>query len=162
MVRWFLRAVAAVAGLALAAFGALVVVMRTKWEPGLRFVTRLQRRYARKAGLRLAGRPGDVAVVVHHVGRRSGRSYATPVTVEETSAGLLVTLPYGPGTDWARNVLAADRAVLTIDGESVEVTAPRVIGLDEAAPLLSPRERRVARFFGATDFLLLRPADSSA
>jgi deazaflavin-dependent oxidoreductase (nitroreductase family) len=159
MLRWFLRVVAAVAGLALAAFAALVVTLRTKWDPGLRVVRQLQRR-GRAGELARAGRPGDAHVIVHHTGRRSGRSYATPIGLEHTPAGLLVTLPYGPGTDWARNVLAADGAVLTIDGESVVVEAPRVIGLAEAASLLSPRERRVARFFGATDFLLLQPADS--
>ncbi|ANC31877.1 nitroreductase/quinone reductase family protein [Isoptericola dokdonensis] len=159
MVRWILRVVGTIVGLALAAFAALVVTLRTKWDPGLRVVRQMQRR-SRAGELARSGRPGDAHVVVHHTGRRSGRSYATPIGVERTPAGLLVTLPYGPGTDWARNVLAAGGAVLTIDGESLEVTSPRVIGLDEAAPLLSARELRVARFFGATDFLLLRPADS--
>jgi deazaflavin-dependent oxidoreductase (nitroreductase family) len=161
MIRWTVRTVGAVVALALAAFVAMVVTLRTKWEPGLRLVRRLQRR-SRAGELARAGRPGDAHVVVHHTGRRSGRSYATPIGVEPTSAGLLVTLPYGPGTDWARNVLAAGGAVLTIDGESVEVTSPRVIGPAEARPLLSARERWVAGLFGATDFLLLQPVAASS
>ena len=42
--------------------------------------------------------------VVHHIGRRSGVAYQTPVDVARVSDGVLISLPYGPETNWCRNV----------------------------------------------------------
>jgi deazaflavin-dependent oxidoreductase (nitroreductase family) len=161
MVKQVLGVVGALVALALAAVAALVATLRFKWQPGLRFVTRMNRRFVRDRAITLAGRPGDAHVVVHHVGRTSGRSYSTPIGVERTPAGLIVTLPYGPGTDWVRNLLAADGGELTIDGETVRITSPRLIAAAQAAPLISAGERRVARIFGVTEYLLLQVDDAA-
>ena len=46
--------------------------------------------------------PDSTRTVVRHVGRRSGKSYETPVDAFDTDRGtLLVALPYGPDTDWS-------------------------------------------------------------
>ncbi len=37
--------------------------------------------------------------VIHHVGRHSGRAYATPVVAKLTSEGVIMPLPYGVDTD---------------------------------------------------------------
>jgi deazaflavin-dependent oxidoreductase (nitroreductase family) len=65
--------------------------------------------------------------VVHHTGRRSGTTYHTPVDVARTSDGVLISLPYGPQTDWCRNVLAAQHCTLTVDGDELTVSAPEVV-----------------------------------
>ncbi|MCB7134959.1 hypothetical protein [Cellulosimicrobium marinum] len=155
MLRRILGLAGAAAALALAAMAALVLILRTRWEPGIRFLHERQRAFRDRAVAR-SGRPGDAHAVVHHVGRTSGRAYATPIGVERTPAGFVVTLPYGSGTDWARNVLAAGGGELTTDGETVRVTSPRVLGRAEAAPLLSTRERVVGQVFGVTEYLLLQ------
>jgi hypothetical protein len=49
--------------------------------------------------------PG-LALVVHH-GRRSGRTYQTPVNVFGTEDGFIMALTYGPDTDWVKNIQAA-------------------------------------------------------
>src|SRR5262247_2222753 len=54
----------------------------------------------------LAGRVGPYAVV-RHVGRRSGRAYATPAWAASRGDDVLIALILGTETDWCRNVRAA-------------------------------------------------------
>ena len=57
-------------------------------------------RFAGSRYLRLYG-------VVHHRGRRSGRTYTTPVVVRPTADGFVIPLAFGERADWFRNVRAA-------------------------------------------------------
>jgi deazaflavin-dependent oxidoreductase (nitroreductase family) len=45
--------------------------------------------------------------LVRHVGRRSGRSYETPLILAEVPGGFVAELTYGPDVDWYRNIVAA-------------------------------------------------------
>ena len=45
------------------------------------------------------------ALLVHR-GRRTGKTYRTPVTAFVSGELLAVALPYGADTDWVRNLLA--------------------------------------------------------
>jgi deazaflavin-dependent oxidoreductase (nitroreductase family) len=47
--------------------------------------------------------------IVEHVGRRSGKTYRTPVSVFRTRDGVAILLPYGTDRDWVRNVQARRR-----------------------------------------------------
>lgn len=47
---------------------------------------------------------------VHHRGRKSGRAFTTPVKLFRRGEDIVITLPYGPGSDWVKNVLAAGAA----------------------------------------------------
>jgi deazaflavin-dependent oxidoreductase (nitroreductase family) len=94
--------------------------------------------------------------VVGHVGRRSGIAYQTPVDVARTSNGVLISLPYGPETDWCRNVLAADHCTLTIDGEQVTMIAPQVLLAPPAETQMPPEKLRQWQGEGIEHFLLLR------
>jgi deazaflavin-dependent oxidoreductase (nitroreductase family) len=82
--------------------------------------------------------------MVHHRGRRSGTEYATPVAVIPTESKdvILIGLPWGPKTNWARNVVASGGATVTWKGRDEQTTEPRLIdGLDAAAlakPLFKP------------------------
>jgi deazaflavin-dependent oxidoreductase (nitroreductase family) len=77
--------------------------------------------------LRAIARGESSYAVVHHVGRRSGRAYQTPVEAYRTDDGTLILLPYGPLTDWCRNVLAAGRCTLSVDGQDLALSAPEVV-----------------------------------
>ncbi len=103
-----------------------------------------------------AGGPGAWASVIHHVGRTSGRAYATPIGTGVTDDGFVVALPYGPGADWVRNVLAAGEAVLDDDGRRLHVTDPRVVTFEEVAADMPPGDARSARLFGVRHALVLR------
>jgi deazaflavin-dependent oxidoreductase (nitroreductase family) len=85
--------------------------------------------------------------VVHHRGRRSGTEYATPIAVVPTrdKSLILIGLPWGTTTNWARNVVAADGAVVTWKGRDQRMGAPRIIDAMEAATLATPLFRFAVR-----------------
>lgn len=87
--------------------------------------------------------------IVHHRGRRSGTEYATPIAVVPTVSDsvFLIGLPWGPQTNWARNVVAAGGATLTWKGADHPATEPRLIDGAEAASLTKPILRGVIRRF---------------
>jgi deazaflavin-dependent oxidoreductase (nitroreductase family) len=108
--------------------------------------------------MNLAGRKHWYAAVIRHTGRRSGKSYATPVVADRVADGFILPLPYGTGVDWLRNMLASGRAAVTVAGETFDVTAPEIIDAATAMPQLSLRHRRAFQQFGIDNFVKLKLA----
>lgn len=99
--------------------------------------------------------------VVHHVGRRSGRGYRTPVNVFVVDGDYVVALTYGRETDWLRNVLAADGCEVEVRGRRTQCTVAEVFH-DPSATRIRLPERPVLRWLGVSDFLRLSPVDRHA
>src|ERR1700745_789207 len=70
--------------------------------------------------------------VVHHVGRRSGAKYNTPVAIVTTPDGFVIPLPWGERTQWARNVLAAGGCRVQWGGTEYSLVGPQLITRSEA------------------------------
>ena len=68
---------------------------------------------------------------LHHVGRRSGRPYVTPLSAYPLGDGFVLSVAY-PKVDWCENVLAAGKCVLTWNGKTYELENPEVIAPAEA------------------------------
>lgn len=94
-----------------------------------------------------------VRPVLTHTGRTSGTMYRTPLDAHPVDGGYLFILVYGSQSDWVRNVLAAGNAVLTIDGEDVDLTAPRLVDGREAWRDLPDTVKRPPRFLRITEYL---------
>jgi len=118
------------------------------------------RRFNKKVGnpkqMQTAGQPGAWTSVVRHVGRASGTAYETPVEAHATDDGLLISLPYGPVTDWVKNVLAAGRATIVRDGETFEVDCPELMPVSTVMDRLPKREQIVLRLFDVRECLQVR------
>ena len=94
--------------------------------------------------------------VVHHVGRKSGKAYTVPVaTIPTRGPVFLVGLPWGERTNWAQNVLAAGSATVTWKGRDWRATNPRIVGPDEAAPLVKGPIRKLVESGRFPVFVLL-------
>ena len=76
--------------------------------------------------------------IVHHVGRKSRRSYRTPVVAFRTADGFVIPLTYGRDVDWARNLVAADGGEVERLGRRFAIRNPRIVGGDVAASRLPP------------------------
>lgn len=139
-----------------------VVGMRLKYPPVLDAVRRMNKAVFNPRQLRTAGTSGSDWAVIHHVGRASGRRYRTPVGAVPTDDGFVVALPYGTRPDWLRNVLAAGRAELDLDGAEHDVDRPEVVPLASVASAFSEPERRAHDLFGVTDALVLRRVEAPA
>jgi hypothetical protein len=58
---------------------------------------------------------------VQHVGRRSGKTYETPIIVSRVADGFVIELTYGPDVDWHKNVLAAGGCTLVWHGQPYRI-----------------------------------------
>src|SRR5215469_14250682 len=67
-------------------------------------------------------------VVLHHQGRRSGRSYDTPVHAYRTSDGWVVGLAYDRNSAWVLNLLTAGGGEMTRLGRRYRISGPRRVG----------------------------------
>ncbi|MBX5487110.1 hypothetical protein MHAS_04359 [Mycolicibacterium hassiacum DSM 44199] len=127
--------------------------------PSVRDAVRLFNKYVlNPVMLLLAGRPHWYAAVIRHVGRTSGREYATPVVADRVVDGFLIPLPYGTDVDWLRNVQAAGRARLTVHGTTHDVVAPQIVDAQVAASLLPSVRAGMFNRFGVQQFLRLKEA----
>ena len=50
--------------------------------------------------------------LVRHVGRKSGKTFETPLILGEADDALVAELTYGPGVNWYRNIVAGGGEVL--------------------------------------------------
>jgi deazaflavin-dependent oxidoreductase (nitroreductase family) len=90
--------------------------------------------------------------VLTHVGRSSGTAYRTPLDAHAVDGGYVFVLVYGSGSDWVRNVLAAGRAHLAIDGRELDLTAPRLVDEAEAWQAI-PEDKRPPRILRIGEYL---------
>jgi deazaflavin-dependent oxidoreductase (nitroreductase family) len=110
---------------------------------------------------RLAGRRHfRMAAQIRHIGRRSGRSYTTPVTARRSGDTVAIALTFGNQSDWSRNVRAAGGGSIRIEGQDHDVTQPQIMSRQEASPLMraafSPTERAGFRMLGIKQVMSLR------
>ena len=95
--------------------------------------------------------------VLVHRGRRSGKTFRTPVVVRPTGDGFIVPMPWGEGTDWYRNVRAAGECTVRWKGRDYALTQPEVVASgDLAMASFSSAQRWGMRHFGITHCLRLR------
>lgn len=128
-----------------------------------RLIRRFNRAVLNPVMLRVADRlHGSYPAVVRHVGRRSARSYRTPVVAQPVAGGFVIPLPYGADTDWLRNVQAAGRFVLEQSGETFDIGSLEVVAAESVLPLVPERRRRTWRRLGIAEFLRGRAPDSGA
>ena len=73
--------------------------------------------------------------VLLHTGRRSGRSYRTPVLAFLSGRHLVVALVYGQESDWLRNLRATPGTVIRRRRTYALIGAPRVTSTDDTPEL---------------------------
>ena len=96
--------------------------------------------------------------VVRHRGRRSGRTYATPVAARRTAEGFAIPLAFGETADWCRNVIAAGGGVVRWSGRDYTVSDPRIVDAERAVAAFHPLQRPFLRLLGIRRVLLVRDA----
>jgi hypothetical protein len=153
MVRWIRRLV----GFLVVGLGAIGVVfllgMRRKSPVVQDNVRRFNRAVTNPRVLKTAGTKGASASIIHHVGRTTGRSHATPIGPFAVGEGFVIALPYGPGADWVRNVLASGSATLVHEGATIPIDRPEVVPVTLVVDDLPASQQRMLRVFGVEECL---------
>jgi deazaflavin-dependent oxidoreductase (nitroreductase family) len=93
--------------------------------------------------------------VVVHRGRKSGRTFRTPLWVFRRPNGFVIALTYGPETDWVRNVLAAGGCELQTRRRRYQLGAPVVFRDENATDMPAFIRFMLRRVIKAPEFLRL-------
>jgi deazaflavin-dependent oxidoreductase (nitroreductase family) len=94
--------------------------------------------------------------LVYHVGRKSGKEYSTPVVAVKNNCNIFVGLSYGTDTDWFRNIQAARKCKVKINGIIYTVNQPEVVDSTKIMPQFSPFVRLLYRNAKVKQFLKLK------
>lgn len=70
--------------------------------------------------------------MVHHVGRKSGRPYRSPVLAFRSATGFVIPMTYGRDVDWARNIASAHGCDVVQMGKRTTLCNPRIVGFKAA------------------------------
>jgi deazaflavin-dependent oxidoreductase (nitroreductase family) len=131
---------------------------RSRNHRALHLVKRFNKYVENPIQVRFGGRSGPSAVV-HHVGRRSGKPYATPVIAHLSQQDVVIPLPYGTDVDWLRNLLAAGRGVVDLERRSLQVDGPVIVDIDDVVDRLPASMVFAVRVNGAREALQLRVSE---
>lgn len=127
--------------------------------PRARRAIRFVARFVNPLTLLVAGRRGmPIVGVLHHVGRRSGRTYSTPLGMRPDGSGFVMPLTFSESAAWYRNVRAAGSARATYRGRTYDLIAPEVVDFAAASPAFPRYERIQFRALGIDQYLRMRVA----
>jgi deazaflavin-dependent oxidoreductase (nitroreductase family) len=93
--------------------------------------------------------------IVTHVGRRSGRTYRTPVNLFRHHSRYVIALTYGVDSQWVRNVLAAGACDVETRWRTIHLVEPELVH-DPQRRLVSAPVRPILRLLRVSDFTVLR------
>lgn len=99
--------------------------------------------------------------IVHYQGRKSGRDLSTPVQIRATDDSFVIALPWGDGTQWVRNVMAAGRCTVSWAGSDHEADSPQVLSLEEATAF-THWQRAILGVMRIDQFLRLRRVSAAS
>ena len=134
-------------------------LLRVKWfsDRTRRFTKTANRPMRRIAGTRLGMLYFNLGAL-HHIGRRSGRTYVTPLSAYRLGEGFVLGVAY-PEVDWCRNVLAAGKCTLTWNGKEYALERPELIPAAQAMKAYPLLVKPFVVGPGTKTFLWLHPAD---
>lgn len=79
--------------------------------------------------------------ILEHVGRRSGRTYRTPLNVFpadiDGTPAVVIVLTYGPDRDWLKNLHAAGGGRIQRSGKTFGVSQPQTVTRAEVTRYLT-------------------------
>jgi len=117
-------------------------------------LARANKKITNRITARFAGRL-PLFAIVHHVGRKSGKPYATPVMVFRRGADFIIVLTYGLETEWCKNVLTAGGCWLEYRNRRYDLDDPRTVALSEVERDLPGVVRFVLKRIRVSDALVL-------
>lgn len=143
----------------IAALITLIILIRGKY---IRYNQReINKRYVNPLMLNFAGHRYNPQGIVYHKGRKSGRSYTTPVTILPVTNGFIIPLPYGTDVDWCRNILAAEQCTIQWHGNIYTVIEPTVKNAEDVINKLPPMRQKIFHMIGVKSVLKVRIATVS-
>ena len=93
--------------------------------------------------------------VITYRGRKSGKTYHTPLNVFRRGDAYLFALTYGSDVQWVKNVLAAGGCELRRIGQRIQLSEPAIF-VDPEARLMPQPIRVFLRLMRVSEFMRMR------
>ena len=101
-----------------------------------RAVAKFNRRITNPLAVRFGGW-APLNGTLEHVGRKSGKTYQTPLNIFETADGFVVPIGYGLQSHWVQNALAGGPLTVHKAGRTIPVVDARIVSKADAEPLVT-------------------------
>src|SRR4029453_15517596 len=88
--------------------------------------------------------------ILTHVGRRSARTYRTPINVFHRGDNWVFALTYGSDVQWLKNIMAAGDCWMRARGRDIHLVEPELI-VDPELGLMPRPVRIIGRFNRVTE-----------
>jgi deazaflavin-dependent oxidoreductase (nitroreductase family) len=102
-----------------------------------------------------AGKRISLFAVLQHTGRKSGKSYTTPVRLVKKGNQLIIPLTYGERSDWYQNLVASGTVQVTWQGKIYNTGNPERLEVSEAANDFPFISRILFKLDGLPEFIRL-------
>jgi deazaflavin-dependent oxidoreductase (nitroreductase family) len=93
--------------------------------------------------------------LIRHVGRRSGKTYETPVILAKVPEGFVAELTYGQGVNWYRNIVAAGGCVVVFRRSEYRIDRIEPCSAERGRSAYPTPFRQVLKATGRREFRLL-------
>ena len=93
--------------------------------------------------------------MVEYPGRKSGKRYHIPLATHRTPTGFVFPIPFGSGTQWPLNIVAAGGCSVRWNGRSYQVIDPKIVAADVGLPLFAALERPILRAIRCDRYLVV-------
>jgi deazaflavin-dependent oxidoreductase (nitroreductase family) len=144
--------IATILAIAIPAAGILMMRFRKRWLAKFNILVT-----NRITGLFAGWLPGFG--ILTHVGRKSGRTYSTPINVFRSGNGFIVALTYSSESQWVKNVLAGGGCEIKTVGRKYQLSAPKVV-YDPTRRRFPFLVRLVLGLVGADEYMQLAKSQS--
>jgi deazaflavin-dependent oxidoreductase (nitroreductase family) len=94
--------------------------------------------------------------IVTTVGRKSGKTYETPIIVQPTEGGFMIELTYGDQVQWYRNALAAGGCTITYKRVEHPIVGFEPVDAATGIAAFSPSQQRILRLLRRSHFVRFR------
>jgi deazaflavin-dependent oxidoreductase (nitroreductase family) len=94
--------------------------------------------------------------LIRHVGRKSGRTYQTPVILVQVPEGFIAELTYGENVNWYRNIVAAGGCVVVHHRREYRITHIEPCSAEYGRGAYAAPFRLILKAAGRKEFRLLR------
>jgi len=104
---------------------------------------------------RMARRGSEHFSMVRTVGRKSGKTFETPIIVQPIEGGFVCELTYGPEVNWYRNLVAANGGEIVRHGVTTKIVGLEPVTTSEGIAAFTPLQQRALKALKRTHFVKL-------
>lgn len=97
--------------------------------------------------------------LVRHVGRKSGKTFETPLILAATDGGFVAELTYGDQVNWYRNIVAAGSCDVVVKGRLHHIDRIETMSTADGLRAFGPPFDTILRLMGRHEFRFLHEAE---